>query len=330
MMLYGAAFARRPLILMDEPEGYALTILDRYEDRLSSPAASQTANPPSRDQEIERVQLELAVLDTSGPGLARVVGTLDLLPYFAPVSGNPFDMGHYDLFLNSLPGMHYQAPRLHLHARQPDGSGTDLVIDLSDPQSPRYIESMPSNHFGRWIARQRNESGSGALDGFELPPDLPGRTVRERLEAYLALGIQEHNVYGMTVEGDLMAATRVLNGPDNDLRLYRIVGLTAAGGANGEVVQLELLSIIRRPIIQRILEPYTTALVLRDGILWDQTTLAEGGVTAYDVRDPRRPRRIGHFTSPRDRSEALAALPGGRAMALGRQIHIIGPVGRAF
>jgi hypothetical protein len=28
------------------------------------------------------------------------------------------------------------------------------------------------------------------------------------------------------------------------------------------------------------------------------------------------------------RSEALVALPGGRAMAVGWQVHIIGPVGR--
>lgn len=59
------------------------------------------------------------------------------------------------------------------------------------------------------------------------------------------------------------------------------------------------------------------------------TTFAPSGtsdvLTVYDLRDPARPRRAGHFAAPEKLIKAAAPLPGGRIILGGRELLVLPP-----
>ena len=46
-------------------------------------------------------------------------------------------------------------------------------------------------------------------------------------------------------------------------------------------------------------------------------------MTVFDVRDPARPRRIGHYAAPREDFRALAPLSTGEVLVAGRSLHLV-------
>ncbi|MDB5174896.1 MAG: hypothetical protein JWN51_3669 [Phycisphaerales bacterium] len=48
-------------------------------------------------------------------------------------------------------------------------------------------------------------------------------------------------------------------------------------------------------------------------------------VTVFDIRDPKRPRPVGHFAVPNDGPLVVRPLPDGRALVGGRKLYLTGP-----
>ena len=50
-----------------------------------------------------------------------------------------------------------------------------------------------------------------------------------------------------------------------------------------------------------------------------------GGLLAFDIRNPERPRQRGHYAAPRERFHSMAPLPGGKILVGGNDLHIVDP-----
>ncbi len=72
----------------------------------------------------------------------------------------------------------------------------------------------------------------------------------------------------------------------------------------------------------------SVAVDAQAGVVYFTLRTLGGAVTAYDVRDPSRPRRIGHYAVPEGHFSVVTALPDGRALLGGADLSIVKLPGR--
>ena len=66
-------------------------------------------------------------------------------------------------------------------------------------------------------------------------------------------------------------------------------------------------------------------MALRDGLLH---VLHGGGLTVFDISDPARPRKAGHYAVPNEQLRTLAIGANGQILVAGEKLHIVSPPSR--
>jgi hypothetical protein len=237
-----------------------------------------------------RKALDLCTVSVGSSTGMAVVHRLALLPLFPEaVDGR-----------QRLPRMHHRAGKIYILSDQA------AVISLAQPDAPvleRTFECKGASYSDQIFP------ASGEHSEIWLP-QLPDFSPRERLEAWLDFGVSFQR---SSMEGEILALY------DQDrLTVYRLTSL------NGE-----------RALIQKIGELGSTPLESPFGGISGRILFHQGygyrlrmdGLTVYDLRDPAKPKRAGHYNAPYERFQAMAPLPNGRVLLGGNNLHVLAPPG---
>ena len=181
-----------------------------------------------------------------------------------------------------------------------------VVIDVSDPAEPKVKRVAELPDLGRSHSGWGGDAGGGFRVGL---PDLPEMSHGRRLEWAV-----RHSRYRLSaIEGNLLVAAE--HGVLITYRLGKLTDTTA---------EFTRIGLRRNTPLERLLGAYPKQMLMRDGLVY-VLHLSDGGLTAFDVRDPARPRRVGHYAAPDDRLKAIAQLPDGRTLVAGRSLHVVAP-----
>ena len=274
---------------------------------LSMPRIAWSAAHPERafvlhadveyDRRISRhynsLQLQTVAFDAGEHG--AIVHTIDLLEHLPAAVGK-----------RTLTRMYLSEGSLVIRA----GSRL-IVVDVRDPQMPTVSRVFEKEEVS--FERDGETNKLNALDyrvtSVAMLP-VEGMPLRERMEASVHLCFGDR----FAIEDDIV----VLVASDR-LTTYRVAEYDQT------TVRLERLGRRRATPVERMINtgmgPKRTAL--RDGLAYVLGWNPSVGLTVYDVRDPARPRRIRHYAAPNEGFFDLAALPDGRVLLGGTDLHVI-------
>ena len=299
---------------------YGLRVFDLDEERITAPVPLGGTNPalwglrpgssvawsPSEPDRVyvlwggvkwnggrstlTEVVLHTVVFDTEG---GKIRHTLDLMPHVRDKSR-----------FTSRVRMHNN--RIYVCLR-----GEELLlIDITGRDAPALMESRRLDRWGLRLRRRKpGQWRSEALIGIDLLP-LDGLTQQERIKTTVALTSRE---FRLAAENDLL----VVMAPRKHLTTYRIIPETA------DYVRLEMLG--RRFVtpLERIVGNWPRKLAVRDGLAFLIGGTGYRGVTVFDLRDPTRPRRVGHYAAPGEYFNDIVPLPGGRVLVADKNLHVL-------
>jgi len=191
--------------------------------------------------------------------------------------------------------------------------GNLLSIDLTDAAEPMLVWQRPWLREGAWAPSPEAWQAVGFRPGAFASPwvwplrarllELEGFTPRQRLEATVVLS-------GLTYCGDILAFMS-----RDGVAIARLRSLT-----NTEAV-FEFAGEYRRTAIQHMLEDSPVVIAAEGNLLYARTQSGFGAhaVSVFDVADPQRPLRVGHFAMPSAYwfEPRVAPLPDGRAVVVG-------------
>ena len=191
--------------------------------------------------------------------------------------------------------------------------GNLLSIDLTDAAEPMLVWQRPWLREGAWAPSPEAWQAVGFRPGAFASPwvwplrarllELEGFTPRQRLEATVVLS-------GLTYCGDILAFMS-----RDGVAIARLRSLT-----NTEAV-FEFAGEYRRTAIQHMLEDSPVIIAAEGNHLYARTQSGFGAhaVSVFDVADPQRPLRVGHFAMPSAYwfEPRVAPLPDGRAVVVG-------------
>jgi hypothetical protein len=181
-----------------------------------------------------------------------------------------------------------------------------LCIDASDADSPIVTQTVPVKRFGINLNRNRIYKGLRTLP-------LPDLSDGERFD--ISFHLAPGNDKLAYVDDVLVAATR------QGIRTYRLVDM------DKEFVRFEPLGQVRVSPLQRLAGFYARQVMLHGDVAYvlNFDTGVGGGMLAFDIRRPERPRQVGHYVTPKERFFAMAPLPGGNILLGGNNLHVIHP-----
>jgi hypothetical protein len=183
------------------------------------------------------------------------------------------------------------------------------VIDISKPAEPKLV-SVEDFHRGHW---PENHS---RLEHFVGLPLLPGVPDRERLEA----------AYRFSYGGESLSGDVLCKEWNDSLDLYKLDRLTDQNAHFTEVGRYEtsmLEKVFGETSGRQIKALGDLAYVTNDtrnGI----TTVSTPRITVFDIREPRHPHPVGHFSVPSRRFFVMCPLADGRAIIAGDKIYLVG------
>jgi len=79
------------------------------------------------------------------------------------------------------------------------------------------------------------------------------------------------------------------------------------------------------PLLFRLLGNHSKKCKLRNGLLFDLTTTFSDSLLVYDVSDPERIHRVGHYAASNDRIQDMLVLSDGRVLLGGMKLHVLQP-----
>ena len=142
---------------------------------------------------------------------------------------------------------------------------------------------------------------------------LPDMSDGERFD--ISFGLAPGNDKLAYANDLLVAATR------QGITTYRIVDM------DKERVRFELLGHVRVSPLQRLAGFYSLQLMIHGDFAYvvnDETGIGNG-MLAFDIRDPERPRQVGHYAAPKERFFAMAPLPNDNILVGGNSLHVVNP-----
>lgn len=242
----------------------------------------------------ERKSLALATVNFDTPSSATPIARIDLKPLMVK---------HPDRFEDSVfvPGMALVGEAsLALNF----SFDTDLqFFDLRPPERPKPVGPPTEGFFG-WSVPP-GAYGEREIVEFTLPR-IPGLSAEERLKALgdlLGSG-------GHAISPVIYAA----QGREYTIDIHRRVSLDEEKAVFEEVGQT-----VQSPV-ERLLQSGTRQIVLVDFYL---IHVHSGGLTVYDLSDPSRPMRVGHYRSGIDNLNTVVPLGDGRILAAGNHLHVV-------
>jgi len=186
-----------------------------------------------------------------------------------------------------------------------------LLIDISDPDTPKVARSIPVERFGFSVDHEGPNSAQVCLKHLRIPV-IPGLTDQERFGVSLHLATHD---WAMAYDDNvLVVATR------EHISTYRIQDLAA------ECVNFTLIG--RRMVnpLKRFAGFSPKQIIIQNGLAYVlDTEHSFGGLTVFDIRNAKRPRRIGHYGAPEEQFFAMTVLPNNRILVGGQNLHIVVP-----
>lgn len=254
---------------------------------------SRTYTDRSRWKE-ERKSLALATVNFETPSSATLIARVDLRPLMEKHPNRFEDSGF-------VPGMALVGEASLVLNLSFD---TDLkFFDLRSPEHPKASGSPIKGFFG-WSVPP-GAYGEREMVEFTLPR-IPGLSAEERLKALgdlLGSG-------GHAISPVIYAA----QGRDYTIGIHRRVSL------DEEKAVFEKVGDIVQSPVERLLQSGTRQIVLVDSYL---IHVHSGGLTVYDLSDPSRPMRVGHYRSGIDSLNKVVPLGDGRILAAGNHLHVV-------
>src|SRR5688500_10154997 len=246
--------------------------------------------------------LQLLTLDLIGRSGDPVVHRLDLLPH--------------------LPDMQMSTMTFQQDARLFVAGRNEVVeIDLSDADAPRLARTIDTTEPRPGGAGRSNTlwtfSGESydAVTGkplvlVQLAP-LPDMTLRQRLEATLALSL---NNVRKALDGDLLVA-----GDGKTISTYRLAKL------DEQYAVFDLVARREYTPLERLAGSYVSGITIIDGRAYAREHRMGNGLSAYDIRDPARPRSVGHFAVPKAPNLSVARLASGELLLAADRFYVLAP-----
>jgi len=123
--------------------------------------------------------------------------------------------------------------------------------------------------------------------------------------------------YGLALHEDLLVKVGQRYG---DLNVYRLVELDESHA------RFELLGERRGLPLERLLKGnWFKDIIVKDGVVYAIQQAFGSVLTVYDIRNPSRPKRVGHFIEPAQPLGAIAVLPDGGVLAAGTRLSLLAP-----
>jgi hypothetical protein len=213
-----------------------------------------------------------------------------------------WDRGFYDRGIGR--------PSLHLCEDKIYAIGGNLlgILNISKPAEPKLM-SVEDFHRGHW---PENHSETERYMGLPL---LPGLSARQRLSTI------QFYYGGESVTDDILVQAR-----DRSLNVFKLDRLTDENAHFSEVGRYEktLLEEVFGETSGRQVKAAGGLAYVTDDVRNGITTVRAPRITVFDIRDPRRPRPVGHFSVPSRRFLVVCPLPDGRAIVAGDKIYLLG------
>jgi hypothetical protein len=188
-----------------------------------------------------------------------------------------------------------------------------VVVSVENPDAARVLEARSIDQ--AFVVGDRK----GRLSVRMIA--APGLEVSERLVVSLLLSGQYGPLAG--VAGNIMV-TVGRDGLGLTVRTYRLLEIDD----DGETATFELMG-QREPIaLERFLGGLFLPgnLMVKDGFAY---CVQRSGMTVYDLWDPERPRRVGHYAAG-EQFRPITTLSDGRVLVGGANLHILAPPDRTI
>ncbi|HNT34124.1 MAG TPA: hypothetical protein PKH07_03920, partial [bacterium] len=193
-----------------------------------------------------------------------------------------------------------------------------LLFDISGELGiPRFIAEQPADKiFTHMLSMgQGNEWILPAVEGLDD-------------EDNLRLQIDLSPISAFSLWGDVLAEKR--SNERDELVIHRLESLEERGfdqpkGTSASRARFSVAGVYPIPLLSRLLGSRSKHFELRDGLLFDVTKTVSDSLMVYDVRDPERIRRVGHYSVPNDQIRALLPLADGRTLLGGYKLHVVQP-----
>src|SRR5688572_19901967 len=249
--------------------------------------------------------LQVLTLDLTGQSADPVVHRLDLLPH--------------------LPDMQMSAMTFQQDARLFVAGRNEVVeIDLSDADAPRLARTIDtteprpggagrSNTLWTFSGESYDAVTGKPLVQVQLAP-LPDMTLRQRLEATLALSL---NNMRKALDGDLLVA-----GDGKTISTYRLTKL------DEQLAVFDLVARREYTPLERLAGSYVSGITIIDGRAYAREHRMGNGLSVYDIRDPARPRSVGHFAVPKAPNLSVARLASGELLLAADRFYVLAPQSR--
>jgi hypothetical protein len=256
-------------------------------------------SPPKNGRGYETTSLKLLTLDLSGTSSDPVVHRLDLLRLLtdAQSQARAYQSGHR-LFVASGATV----AEVDLSGDTPRVAGT---IDVSTP--------VPMGG-GRKMSMLWSYYGESHLPSGQVVIDIPvvpiaGMSPRECLKARLALGLSNQRA---AMEGDLL-----IGASEKDVSAYRLSTI------DDKTARFILEGRMEHSPLERLFGCYASGIQTINGLAYVQESRIGVGMSVYDVRDPTKPRSIGHFAAPKASILSVAHLPGGELLLAADRLYVL-------
>ncbi|UCG56432.1 MAG: hypothetical protein JSU70_16410 [Phycisphaerales bacterium] len=184
--------------------------------------------------------------------------------------------------------------------------GRLLVVDVTNPENLEVTAVV--DDYTPYVAGDDPGVRRDRLDLRLVPGD--GLSAEEKLE--ITVGLDGYR--SMAIEGEVVVSVGA-----NAVSVYRLEGIEA------DIAQLGLLG-RRNPLpLERLIGRWPQQVLLRDGLAYVLDMVTFEGLTVYDVRQPGRIRRVGHYAAPTESFSAMAVLGDGNLLMGGTKLHVVAP-----
>jgi hypothetical protein len=259
---------------------------------------------PAKDgRNYEISSLKLLTIDLTGASADPVVHRLDLLPLVpdAQMAVRSYQSGNR-LFVAGGPAI----------AEVDLGSDVPRIVGPIDVSIPI---TMPAGATGftkmsvLWTAYDDAYLPGGQIvKDIPLPP-IPNLPPRERLKARLALGMSNQRE---AFNGDLLISAN-----EKHVSTYRLTKI------DDQTAHFVLEGRREHTPLERLVGSYASGVRVIDGLAYVQESRIGTGISVYDVRDPAKPRSIGHFAAPKATMLSVGRLTSGELLLAADRLYVL-------
>jgi hypothetical protein len=263
-------------------------------------------SPPKNGRGYETKSLELLTLDLSGTSSDPVMHRLDLLPILtdAQSQARAYQSGNRLFVAGGT-----TVVEVSLGGDTPSVIGT---IDVSVPVTTGSGSKM--SMLWSYYGESYLPNGQAVIDIPVLP--IAGMSPRECLEARLGLGLSNQRE---AMEGDLLVGAN-----ERNVSAYRLSTI------DDKTARFVLEGRLEHTPLERLFGCYASGIQTLDGLAYVQESRIGTGMSVYDVRDPAKPRSIGHFAAPKASVLSVARLPSGELLLAADRLYVMRPPAAAL